>query len=136
MSADGKISTAGDSGRNLKRIKPLIMRYEDQISAQRPYYCGPRKYMNVRTVKLGQTFSPEDEVPAEEINKGRIKAPSNRVLPVHSVSSRANRDSVKFIPEASAPDGGAERAEKETRIRVSVPTGSPLSPKLRLNKIN
>lgn len=112
------------------------MRYEDQISAQHPYYCGPRKYMNVWTVKLGQTFSPEDEVPAEEINKGRIKAPSNRVLPVRSVSSRANRDSVKFIPEASAPDGGAERAEKETRIRVTVPTGSPLSPKLRLNKIN
>lgn len=88
------------------------MRYEDQISGQLPHYCDPLKSTNVWTIKLGQTFSPEDELPAEEINKVRIKAPSNRVLPVRSASSRANRDSVKFIPEASAPDGGAEGRER------------------------
>lgn len=45
------------------------MRYEGQISGQLPHYCAPLKYMNVWTGKLGQTFSPEDEVPAEKINK-------------------------------------------------------------------
>lgn len=44
-----------------------------------------------------------------------------------------SREELKFIPEASAP---VERGQNETRIRVSIPTGPPRSPKLSLNKIN